>query len=623
MQKAVLLLTFNRFENIQKVFEQIAIAKPPRLYISSDGARKDKKGEQEEVEKIRTWLLANVNWDCEVKTRFNTENMASAKSSSSAITWFFENEEDGIILEDDTVPHQSFFKFCEELLDKYKDDERVWIISGYNPAKEIFNQENYLFYTLLLTWGWATWRNRWDKWRTSSLNDYTPEMLQSISCESKIINYYQDILLRLQNKSLKYSWDYHLVFEALQQNALCIVPSKNLISNIGVDGVHYQNADNDPRLNMKTYDIFENGELKHPEVKVADEEISLQLFKKLLPHLNIMSQEELLEYLQKELALEKEQIKQLTLKQNSKQDFPYFPFPTYYRYKILRKVTWGKTRKKYKEKYKKLKELKRCIFSKNIKNSEIKSTPKKRSENELVFEQYRSKKRFISEKITFRGHEFIVPDAPSFAYQVKEIFLDNAYKFNSTNEKPIIYDCGSNIGTSLLYFKSLFPHAIIKAFEADKKIYDILVHNTKYLTDITYFHRAVWINEENLSFSSEGADGGSLVNNVGTSIEVQGIRLKELLKNEKNIDFLKLDIEGAETVVLEDCQDSLSHINNIFIEYHSMIEQPQTLNTILSILTNAGFKYYLDAAMKQNQVFVSRKPWANMDLQVNIYAYKI
>lgn len=388
MKKAVLLITFNRLETTKVVFEQIAIAKPPRLYISSDGAREDKEDEREKVEDVRRWLLENITWECELKTRFLSKNSGGCGHGvSSAVSWFFENEEDGIILEDDTVPHQSFFRFCEDLLDKYKDDKRIWHIAGYNPCGIMYTQTSYFFHTLMFCWGWATWKDRWMPHFTLSLKEYPVDAISFVSKNKVIQDYYRKILLRMQSDKPIDTWDYQWSFMLFKQNALCVVPTKNLISNIGISGVHYQNAATDPRLRMQTYNIFEDKELTPPpEIKI-DKDNSLKLFKKSLPHLSILTQEESLDCLQKELALQKELIiqqdlhvltqkellgylqkelalqKEIIIQQDKlisqvalRQKFSYI---RYYKYKILRKLVWGKTRKSYKEKYKNMKEIKR------------------------------------------------------------------------------------------------------------------------------------------------------------------------------------------------------------------------------------------------------------------------
>ncbi|MCK4636062.1 MAG: hypothetical protein KAT32_04305 [Candidatus Moranbacteria bacterium] len=128
MKKAVLFLIFNRIDTVQRVFAEIQKAKPPRFYLASDEGRNEE--EKKKVKKIRDYVLNNINWDCEVKTLFRDKNLGCRRSVSGAISWFFKNEKDGIILEDDCLPSQSFFNFCEELLDYYKDNKSVWHISG-------------------------------------------------------------------------------------------------------------------------------------------------------------------------------------------------------------------------------------------------------------------------------------------------------------------------------------------------------------------------------------------------------------------------------------------------------------------------------------------------------------
>ncbi len=282
MKKAVLLICFNRLDTIKKVFEQIAIAKPPRLYLSSDGARANKEGEDKKIEEVREFLLTHVEWECEVKTKFNKENLGCAKGVSSAITWFFENEEDGIILEDDTVPHQSFFKFCEEMLDLYKDNKSIWHIAGNNPYTEHNIPHSYFFCQLMLCWGWASWRDRWQNHFTLSLKDYNPETI-NIFDDEYIVKQYQGILKKMNAVPPIDSWAYPWVFQHFKHKALCITPRVNLVSNIGIDGVHYQNAHNNPLLNTKTFDIYADNALVHPTVFEYDKESSALILSKIFP----------------------------------------------------------------------------------------------------------------------------------------------------------------------------------------------------------------------------------------------------------------------------------------------------------------------------------------------------
>lgn len=252
-QKAVLFLTFNRLDTAQKVFEQIKIAQPPRLYLASDGARKDKMGEAEAIENVRMWILDNVNWDCEIKTLFREENLGCGKAVSSAISWFFEQEEDGIILEDDCLPSQSFFTFCEKLLDYYKDDKRIWHISGYNPMGLTKLKDSYYFAKVMLCWGWASWADRWENYNFD-LKEYSGETIKNFSQDKNVQKYWLNILEKMKNFEID-TWDYQWTFTIVKNNGFCIVSTKNLISNIGFEGTHFSSSEKNSNLDKPIYEI--------------------------------------------------------------------------------------------------------------------------------------------------------------------------------------------------------------------------------------------------------------------------------------------------------------------------------------------------------------------------------
>lgn len=158
----VLFLVYKRPDTTRQVFEAIRQAKPPRLYIAADGPKKDLPEEAEKVKQVRDIVLSGVDWDCEVETLFRDENLGCKYGVSGGIDWFFENEEEGIILEDDTLPSQSFFWFCQELLERYKDDKRIMAISGDNFQNGIKRGAcSYYFSRYNHIWGWASWRRAW------------------------------------------------------------------------------------------------------------------------------------------------------------------------------------------------------------------------------------------------------------------------------------------------------------------------------------------------------------------------------------------------------------------------------------------------------------------------------
>jgi len=235
LNTAVLFLVFNRPDTTKQVFEAIQQAKPPRLYIAADGARESKEGESETVKAVREFVMQNIDWECEVKTLFRGENLGCKMAVSGAIDWFFDNEEMGIILEDDCLPSQSFFWFCEELLERYKDDMRVWNVGGYKFPHLNGDEYSYNFSRYTHIWGWASWANRW-KYYDVTLSQYKEN--------KKLLNEYEFFRENFENSSrIKIldkvvsgeidTWDYQWNFTVRINNGLSIRPSVNLIANIG------------------------------------------------------------------------------------------------------------------------------------------------------------------------------------------------------------------------------------------------------------------------------------------------------------------------------------------------------------------------------------------------------
>lgn len=276
MNKAVLFITFNRLDTVKKVFEQIQIAKPPRLYLASDGARKDKEGEKEAIERVRKWILANVDWECDVKTFFRDENVGCGRGVSEAVSWMLSNEKDGIILEDDCVPNQSFFRFCEELLDKYADDKKVWHISGNNPLGQTECSASYYFAKIAQCWGWATWADRWQNFDYNmNLSDFGFENLKKFSNRKNVQIHWFNTIFRMKDGQNDV-WDYQWVYKIVKSDGFCINPSQNLVKNIGYLGTHAYGNPKDPALNKPVWDL---DEIIHPSEIKFDEKILDEVYK--------------------------------------------------------------------------------------------------------------------------------------------------------------------------------------------------------------------------------------------------------------------------------------------------------------------------------------------------------
>ena len=231
------------------------------------------------------------------------------------------------------------------------------------------------------------------------------------------------------------------------------------------------------------------------------------------------------------------------------------------------------------------------------------------------------KKRFITTSIILNKKTFTYTDSLSFMTMYNEIFQKRIYDYNSDEPIPVIYDCGSNIGLSVIFFKLLYPEAELHAFEPDPEIFKILSSNmTDYGFNNLHLHQnAVWKNEELLSFSSQGGSSGKIIDQ-DSPIKVKAIRLSEWLT--KKVDFLKIDIEGAEFEVLKDCALVLHNVKNMFIEYHSFIDEEQFLDEILLIIKKAGFKYYIQHETSSRSPFIQIKTIGSMNAQLNLFCYR-
>ncbi len=274
----ILFIIFNRPDTAKKVFKKIQEIEPKQLFIAADGPRKNKPEDVELCKQTRE-ILNGINWDCELKTLLREENVGCQKGPADAISWFFEHVEEGIILEDDCLPSDSFFSFCEELLEKYRYDTRIMHISGESKLPDYENPDSYYFSRLAYVWGWATWKRAWQL-MDLNLTDFEEFKQRNILKDKvrnkyhrqKWMNYFQ--LAKDSNDIWDFLWQYTLFI----QNGLAIVPSKNLILNIGFDEQathtfktpHYYDQ-------MKLNTLTEN-KLKHPNFIYIDEDLQHKVF---------------------------------------------------------------------------------------------------------------------------------------------------------------------------------------------------------------------------------------------------------------------------------------------------------------------------------------------------------
>lgn len=235
MKTPVAFIIFNRPDTAERVFLEIAKVKPPKLLVIADGPRVGRPGELEKCLATRA-IIDRVDWPCEVVTNFSDNNLGCKGRLSSGIDWVFSQVEEAIILEDDCLPDAGFFQFCEEMLEKYRFDQRIGMVSGVNFLEDrLIIEESYYFSKYMPIWGWATWRRAWvnydvsiKKWPKLKQDNFLKERIKSIDER----NYWIKVFDKVYNGSID-TWDYQWVLCNWLQNRLSIIPNVNLISNIG------------------------------------------------------------------------------------------------------------------------------------------------------------------------------------------------------------------------------------------------------------------------------------------------------------------------------------------------------------------------------------------------------
>jgi hypothetical protein len=234
MKTPILFLIFNRPKVTQEVFNAIKLYQPSRIYVAADGPRKDRKGENILCETTRS-VVSQIDWKCEVFTLFRDTNLGCKDAVSSAITWFFEQEEMGIILEDDCLPDVSFFSFCTELLERYKFNDEIMAVSGQNFLTVSERpEESYFFSEYPLIWGWATWRRAWVRYDKEmvELDSFLKNDLNSKFEKSGQRHHLKKNLIATKKGRIN-TWDYQWFYSVLKTNGRVAISTKNLVVNIG------------------------------------------------------------------------------------------------------------------------------------------------------------------------------------------------------------------------------------------------------------------------------------------------------------------------------------------------------------------------------------------------------
>jgi len=559
LQTPVAFILFRRPETTARVWEKIREARPAKLFLIADGGRNE-----EEWEKCRAArkVVETIDWDCEVHRNFSDTNLGCRDRVVSGLDWVFEQVEEAIILEDDCLPSTSFFRFCEELLVRYDKQSKVMMISGNNFSKNAaLTSKSYFFSIYSHIWGWATWRRAW-MLHDDSMKEW-PRFSQTKKWKAcfrdrATRSYWKGILDRAYNG--EWAWDHRWWFTCMQ-NGYAICPIVNLVTNIGFDsfGTHTKSIE-DTKMEVSASAI--SFPLDHPDA------------------------------IKRDFYLEVQASPAAKLKNN-------LPFCA----RVLSRI---------------MKHLRSSHWWKFVRNANY-----RRVHNELHNLQ----------KLADHGIKSSCLVLPSIAYThgptlvtlYEEIFIRELYYFNTKKLQPVILDAGANIGLATIFWKKIFPKAKITCFEPDLKATKCLKENIRnhYLKNIEVVKAALGCSNGFVNFDSRGGASGRISDAIEPDAHLQRVpqvRLRDYLN--EPIDLLKLDVEGSESSILEDCADRLNFVSNLYIEYHSFKDTTPTLSRVLNILQNSGFDYTIESNVQRHRPLCARPDWDGITMALHIFAWR-
>jgi FkbM family methyltransferase len=515
----------------------------------------------------REIIRRGIDWKCKAKYMLPDENLGCRLAVSSAVSWFFQEVEEGIILEDDCVPNESFFEFCGELLGRYRKDREIMHIGGSNHLKRTWGEADYYFSIYNQIWGWATWRRAWQCYDVDmkSFQDFTESRLPSaVRCDERATAYWMRMFRTAYDKRID-TWDYQWTYAIWRNSGLSITPRRNLVSNIGFgeDATHTREIGWLANIPVREMDF----PLKHPKrivaTKWADRYSSRRVYG--IHRFNRIG-----------------------------------PLRGIVRKLAINMLPFG------------IVQLLKRNFSRSKANRDIILYEKMLHRNELRREL----------EVDFSGARIVVPDFPSFYKLYKAFFIREVLKFKAESETPVFIDLGSNIGLSIAYMKSQYPRARVLAIELNARLFECLRANLARLglNDVEAILGNAWYRKRKFSTLEVGAGGDRTAYTNGDKVSTDDLSAGRLFDSFERIDLVRIAFEGDEEKVLGAIEGKLNKVCRVFVEYHSEPGKRQDLDKILAILIRNDFRICMMTDHTSTSPFVASITEASND--IGIFAYK-
>ena len=564
----VLLLAFARPDLLARVIAQVREAAPARVFISVDGPRHGRADDLESSAACRA-LVAEVDWPCEVHTRFLETNHGCKFAISGAISWFFEHVEEGVILEEDCIPGASFFPYCAAMLERYRADERVGLVSGDNfaPSKS-WGKRGHGFTRYAFIWGWATWRRAWRKF-DRDLTDW-PERrdsgwLVSLGLAQEEARHWRGIFDLCYGGRRYDSWAFPWMYSCWKAGMLCAYPACNLVSNIGFDdrGTHTtQSGDTNQGVPIAELEDPSPGPSRVEADRDTDRLLARRYYK--VRHV-----------------------------------------------KPVARVSRGLRR-----------------LAARFGNTFVAAVGGRRKGIRARLALLRAGEGGAGE-VKLDGLNWAYADAESFAGDFERIWLQGRYDFQTPGvESPLVIDCGAGVGLGVLAWKRRVPGVRVIALEAGSGLFSLLSRNVEGGggDGVELRRQALAAHAGKARFLAFGNGKGHVVRGLpresGRNLEdVETTTLEDLIGS-REVALLKLSVEGAEEALLAASPAVLRKVARVYVDHVMSTRREQRLDEMLALLRAAGFRVHVQTETLSPRPFVLRGEEEGTLQRVQLYAYR-